>query len=119
MAVGAIQLHDWPSWAAANGFEVECVIQLDGRRIPPVFAYGGEFRMIIGQVVDVPRVNCGRASGLKIGVTFGAGFFVGGDNIYSPAMLGMAGGAVRSARLISVVDRAVMARETSLILDLC
>ena len=32
-------------------------------------------------------------------------------------MFGVTGGAIRGARLIDVVDRAVMARETSLILN--
>ena len=57
MAIGAIQLHDWPGRATSDGFHVECVIQLNGRGIPAVFADPGEFRMAIGQVVDVLRVN--------------------------------------------------------------
>ena len=40
------------------------------------------------------------------------------SNIYAPAMLGVARRAIGSAHLTSVVDRAVMTRETSLILDL-
>lgn len=51
-------------------------------------------------------------------MAFRAGFFAGGGDVYAPAMLSVAGGAVRSARLINVVDRAVMARKTSLILNL-
>ena len=50
-------------------------------------------------------------------MAFRAGFFAGRGNIYASAMFGVAGGAVRGARLIGVVDRAVMARETSLILN--
>lgn len=118
MAVSAIQLHDWSGWPTTNGFQVEHVIQLDRRRIPPIVAYQGEFRMIVGQIPYVRRVNRGRASCSQIGVTFGAGFLVAGRDIYAPAMLGMAGGAVRSVRLICVVHGAVMARETSLILYL-
>jgi len=45
-------------------------------------------------------------------------FLAGRSKIYAPAMLGVAGGAVGRARLISVMDWAVMAREASLILDL-
>ena len=47
-----------------------------------------------------------------------ATFYGVGGNIYAPAMLRVARRAVRGSRLISVVDRAVMTRETSLILDL-
>jgi hypothetical protein len=51
-------------------------------------------------------------------VAFGARFLAWRGDIYAPAMFCVAGGTIRRARLISVVDRAVMARETSLILDL-
>lgn len=74
--------------------------------------------MAVAQVVDVLRITRGRARRSQVGVACGAGFFAGSSNIYAPAMLGVAGSAVRSARLISVVGGAVMARETSLILYL-
>ena|SRR6202022_4226645 len=118
MAIGAVQLDDWPSWAAANRFQVECMVQLDSRSILPVFADYSKFRMAVGQVVNVLRVKRRRAGGSKIGVAIGTGFFAGGGNIYAPAMLGVTSSAVRGTHLNSVVDRTVMARETSLILDL-
>ena len=118
MAIRAIQLHDRTGWAAANEFHMERVVQFDRRGIVPIFADNGEFRVTVGQIANVLRVNRGRAGGSQIGVAFGAGFFAGGGNVYAAAMFSVAGGAVRSARLINVVDRAVMARKTSLILNL-
>ena len=51
-------------------------------------------------------------------MTLGAGFFAWRGNIYAAAMLGVARGAIWSVHLTGVVDRAVMTRETRLILDL-
>jgi hypothetical protein len=118
MAIGAIQLHDWPCWAAANEFHVKCVVQFDRRGITLIVAYNGEFRVTVGQIVNVLRVIRGRAGGSQIAVAFRARFFAGGGNVYAPAMFSVAGSAIRGARLITVVDRAVMARKTSLILNL-
>lgn len=63
MAIGAIQLHDRPGWAAANGFHVERMVQFDRRGITPIFAHNGEFRVTVGQVANVSRVNRGRTGG--------------------------------------------------------
>ena len=96
---------------------MERVVQFDRRGITPIFAYNGELRVAVGQIANVLRVNHGRAGGSQIGVAFGAGFFADG-NVYTAAMFSVAGSTVRRARLINVVDRAVMARKTSLILNL-
>lgn len=72
--------------------------------------------MAVGEIVNVLRVMRRRAGASQIRMAFGAGFFAGGGNIYAAAMFRVAGGAVGSADLSNVVDRAVVAREASLIL---
>lgn len=89
------------------------MIQLYGSRIAPVFHQNREFRVVILQARNISYKAGRLVLRRQIAVTLCTALIARRRQIDFAAMLDVAFGAIRKASLLSVVNWAVMASETS------
>ncbi len=117
MAIAAIELYD-PARTHEVLFQMHAVIELNGSGIEVAFPHGRKFRMAGIESVDASRVVWRCAIRAKIRVALRATCIAGCRQTQAAAVFLVARRALRSERLIRVVDGAVVAGLASLVAGL-